>query len=1168
MTKLGHTHGKTARVTFAAGLLTCLALQGQAFAQATVSETTPDDGMIVLSPFEVRSDLDTGYLATSAQSGTRLRTDLKDIASSISVITKDFMNDIGAKDLEGLLVYTLGTEVNGVGGNFSDAGTIDNPNGAETDYDAAFASATPSTRVRGLTSADLSRDFFVSRLPVDAYNIERMEISRGPNAMLFGLGSPSGIINSSLISARLNRNRSEVELRTDQYGSFRTVIDHNQVLIDDKLALRVAGVYDDQSFKVEEAWRRNKRAFVSGMYRPFENTTLKASVELGDIDSNMPEIRPPGDAYTQWWAMGRPAWNPSTNTGVLLGTPAAGWPTTVFTATGAAANTGGPAYDGSDTSNSGNLFGGQIGAMGNGSRQMVIVYNDPNSSTPSLGLSGSNVVGFRNGNYNGNKPNAAGTSYTQTQTRGVRDWNYINNRVLHYNDITQGFWKAQQISDPAIFNFYEHMLHGQNKHEWADFEAYDVSLEQRLFDGKGGAELSFHRELLDNGNVMQLDSVISGYTLRVDMNSHLGNGQVNPNFGRPFVTGYSKATLQRYEQEGMRGTVYYDLDLQNISKRANWLGKLLGHHRLTGTVTALDNSAFESKGNFALASGLDYNSTEWGTVNSLSSGRRGLPVMRFLGPDLSGSAAPATGAISVPTTQDTGSLGTANILYYAQPATATSPIPGTWSEQSFSILAAGEKDVDEVISRAVRRREKIDSLVGVAQSYWWDGTLVSTLGWRKDKVRSYDAGTVQTDPQTGQAVLDGFDPVSTGTQTESSFNYGVVLHSPEFIRRRLPLGSSVSLIYNQADNFRPAGQRYDIYDNLLPAETGESKEYGVLVSTLNDKLVFKFMKYETTSGLSSSLFNLNTAISNLAKGISEMREQIIRGGNWWNNPNPQDPAYPGNAAGIAAFNDWYNGPVGMALRNTFRIEETGSGMGAEVNYDDRDGAVVATADVVSKGEEYEVVFNPTPRWRIAVNANRAQAVRTNIARDFQDLMVNSIMPLAEGPAGDLSPNPNGFSEFETVFFKERMTLQVYNQMLPKTAAEGLPANELREWRFNAITNYTFGQGFLKGWNVGGGVRWQDEVAIGFPVVHVNGDTSLDRVSDVRNPYYGPKQSDFDVWVGYTRKFDKFTFKAQLNVKNVGVGEELIPVEAQPDGSIAAWRIREPQYISLRTTFSF
>ncbi len=1167
-TDLGRPRTRPVISTLLAGAAACFLSVPNSWSQSNESSER-DRELVVLSPFEVRGDLDTGYLASTAQSGTRLRTDLKDIASSISVITKDFMSDIGAKDLEGLLVYTLGTEVNGVGGNFSDAGTVDNPNGAETDYDAAFASATPSTRVRGLTSADLSRDFFVSRLPVDAYNIERMEISRGPNAMLFGLGSPSGIINASLISARADRNRTELELRTDQYGSFRSVLDHNQMLIRDKLALRVAGVYEDQAYKVEEAWRRNKRIFLTSSYRPFADTTIKASVEFGDIDSNMPEVRPPGDAYTQWWAMGRPAWNPSTNTGVLLGTPAAGWPTTVFTAAGAAANTGGPAYDGSNTSNSGNLFGGQIGAMGNGSRQMVIVYNDPNSALPSLGLPGSNVVGFRNGNYNGNKPNATGTSYSQTQTRGVRDWNYIYNRVLHYNDITQGFWKGQQISDPAIFNFYEHMLHGQNKHEWADLEAYDVTLEQRLFNGRGGAEFSFHRELLDNGNVMQLDSVISGYTLRIDMNSHLGNGQVNPNFGRPFVTGYSKATLQRYEQEGMRGTLYYDLDLQNIGKRANWLGKLLGRHRLTGTWTSLDNSAFESRNNFALASGLDYNATEWGTVNNLSSSRRGLPVMRFLGPDLSASASPVTGAISVPVTQDTGSLGTARILYYAQPTAATSPTPGTWSEQSFSILAAGEKDVDEVISRAVRRREKIDSLVGVAQSFWWDGTLVSTLGWRRDKVRTYDAGSVENDPQTGRAVLDGFEPVPMGQQTETSFNYGLVLHSPDFIRRHLPLGTSLSLIYNQADNFRPAGQRYDIYDNLLPAETGESKEYGVLVSTLNNKLVFKFMKYETTSGLSSSLFSLNTAINNLAKGIAEMREQIIRGGNWWNNPNPDDLAnYPGNAAGIEAFNAWYNGPVGMALRNTFRMEEVGSGMGAEVNYDDRDGAVVATADVVSKGEEYEVVLNPTPQWRIALNANRAQAVRTNIARDFQDLMVNSVMPLVNGPAGRLSPNPNGFSEFETVFLKERMTLQVYNQMLPKTAAEGLPANELREWRLNAITNYTFAQGFLKGWNIGGGVRWQDEVAIGFPVVHVNGDTSLDRISDVRNPYYGPKQTDFDLWVGYSRKFKKFNFKAQLNVKNVGVGEELIPVEAQPDGSIAAWRIREPQYISLRTTFSF
>src|SRR5688572_20453488 len=85
---------------FLAGILCPLAL-------SQTPPAAPQEPATVLSPFEVRPEDDTGYLATTAQSGTRLRTDLKDIASSISVITKDFMNDIGAKDLESLLVYTL-----------------------------------------------------------------------------------------------------------------------------------------------------------------------------------------------------------------------------------------------------------------------------------------------------------------------------------------------------------------------------------------------------------------------------------------------------------------------------------------------------------------------------------------------------------------------------------------------------------------------------------------------------------------------------------------------------------------------------------------------------------------------------------------------------------------------------------------------------------------------------------------------------------------------------------------------------------------------------------------------------------------------------------------------------------------------------------------------------
>ena len=50
---------------------------------------------------------------------------------------------------------------------------------------------------------------------------------------------------------------------------------------------------------------------------------------------------------------------------------------------------------------------------------------------------------------------------------------------------------------------------------------------------RAGFELAANRDSLENGNWLGLDSIISGYALRVDMQSHLPNGMVNPNFGRP-----------------------------------------------------------------------------------------------------------------------------------------------------------------------------------------------------------------------------------------------------------------------------------------------------------------------------------------------------------------------------------------------------------------------------------------------------------------------------------------------------------------------------------------------------------------------------------------------------------------------------------------------------------
>ena len=56
-----------------------------------------------MTPFEVATSRDTGYQATETLAGTRIRTDLRDVGAAITVITKEFLKDVGATDSATLL---------------------------------------------------------------------------------------------------------------------------------------------------------------------------------------------------------------------------------------------------------------------------------------------------------------------------------------------------------------------------------------------------------------------------------------------------------------------------------------------------------------------------------------------------------------------------------------------------------------------------------------------------------------------------------------------------------------------------------------------------------------------------------------------------------------------------------------------------------------------------------------------------------------------------------------------------------------------------------------------------------------------------------------------------------------------------------------------------------
>jgi outer membrane receptor protein involved in Fe transport len=310
------------------GALLALALAGPATAQVVsppteASGTVPEkkipvekkttgaaEDTVELSPFTVTAD-NNGYQASNTMSGTRLNTKLEDLASSITVITKQQLIDTAAVDIndifsnegntEGVFQYTDFTIDRGF--------TVDN------------VAQTPETsnRVRGLGTANLARgNFAASRaIPVDTYNLDSVEISRGPNSNIFGLGEASGTVNLISGRANLTRDISQVLVRVDDRGSFRSTFDLNRVLWKNKLAARVAAVHDDTEYVRKPSRDKSNRMTAAFSFRPFSNTTLRGSYESYHNFASRANSTTPRDTITEWRANGSPVWDPTfqNNTG-------------------------------------------------------------------------------------------------------------------------------------------------------------------------------------------------------------------------------------------------------------------------------------------------------------------------------------------------------------------------------------------------------------------------------------------------------------------------------------------------------------------------------------------------------------------------------------------------------------------------------------------------------------------------------------------------------------------------------------------------------------------------------------------------------------------------------------------------------------------------------------
>ena len=286
-----------------------VALDGQVVAPSTASTATAAVNPVQLSPFEVNASQDRGYLAASALSGTRLNSRLEDLSASITVITKQQMLDTAALDINDLFKYEASTEGTATFTNFSVG-----QNGEITDSVQRDPQA--SNRIRGLGAANISSNGFPQRsaIPIDLYNTEAVELSRGPNTSLFGLGGASGSVNILRSQANLRRSISNFTLRGDSYGGYRSSLDLNRPLFRDTLALRFSAVYDARRYRQKPSGETIRRQQATLTYQPLSSTTVRATFERFRSIARRPNSVTPRDAVTYWQSIGSPSWDPITQT--------------------------------------------------------------------------------------------------------------------------------------------------------------------------------------------------------------------------------------------------------------------------------------------------------------------------------------------------------------------------------------------------------------------------------------------------------------------------------------------------------------------------------------------------------------------------------------------------------------------------------------------------------------------------------------------------------------------------------------------------------------------------------------------------------------------------------------------------------------------------------------
>ncbi|WP_158277515.1 TonB-dependent receptor plug domain-containing protein [Opitutus sp. ER46] len=1078
-------------------------------AASAATRATDESEPIMMSPFEVVEE-SRGYSATNTMSGTRLNTKLEDLASSISVVTKEQMEDFALLDINDVFNYELGTEGTG---NFTDieVETSGNVN------DNAMASPNTANRIRGIGNANLSLGNFETsrRVPVDKIGIDAIEISRGPNSSIFGLGNSSGTVNMVPASGNLGRNRTQVQARIDSDSGYREHIDINRVLIKNKLAIRLSQVFMHTGYDLKPSGMDTERYSVMVKYQPFRRTTLTASMLDYHTYGNRPNTIMPRDGTQDWIAAGRPTWDPVLGRAYIDGA-------VVYS------NTKGklPSY-----------FTSLYQQTGRGSALMYIDQGDVTYWTAPRGTATGTPVGVApnwdatvkasQGAYTTVIPSFGAYGATQPLFKGapsvvdqsVYDWSSVNLAAMN--------WESSHTQQYLV----------QLTHIFFETQRQLLALQAGWFreDSKSLTDFAYGKPY--------------GYYL-IDVNTRQLDGSANPNLGRPFVSiPDTTVTESPLLNDTYRAQLAYKLDLTKSKGWMRWLGlhQLSGYGEYKHFVTrnyrykpamVSDHPWLPGGISRATSTGTSTNYGPEPYNQNSPTGTRNY-YMYYVGDVEGGNVDYAPKKLPM------GTYG----YTYGDAALAAAGRTGVFVTEPVDLGLAATLDGTGNVNNAL----KIQKTYGaVLQSSLLKNRLITTLGYRHDEI--YDkTGVLPKLLPDGKSHDFGWDrqwaadwEANRGNTTTA----GAVL-------KVLPW---FHVFANKSDSFMPEDPAYDLHGRRVPNPKGKGEEYGFALYPFGGKLSVRATHYKVRQ--MGSRRGTSTTIAARALGI-----------DIWDHTTSRDFALQNRAA------IWIQNQAGGTLspdQLSAKVAETMKLDPALISLLSNDEINIAEPeDTLAQGNEVEINFNPNSYWTVRANFAEQESIQAKVGAGLLQYLAER-QPVWESIIDADSGLPWFTTQYQGPNYSSpKMYLEGNNVAVPLTIAiaqEGMSMPQVRKYRANLSTSYRLagisGNKILKNVSVGGAIRWQDKGAIGYYAVPAVPPATQMTMLDRNRPVWSPATTAYDLFLTYRTKLFRNRIGAtfQLNVRDLTERGHIEAVKAWPDGSGQVFRIVPPRQFLLTATF--